>query len=84
MGNIGSLDKLENTVLGATVNVASRLESLNKTFGTQMLVSEATARRLPGSIPMVDLGPADVRGVSAATRVFTPTVLAPGVLKGGL
>jgi adenylate cyclase len=78
MGNVGSLDKLENTVLGATVNVASRLESLNKTFGTQMLVSEATARRLPGSIPMSDLGPTEVRGAAAATRVFTPTVLAPG------
>src|SRR5688572_21638882 len=56
-GNVRSFDKLENTVLGATVNVAARLEGLNKELGTQLLLSEETHRRLDGAVPLIDLGP---------------------------
>jgi adenylate cyclase len=42
VGNVGSSDRLSYTAIGATVNMAARLEGLNRQYGTQILVSDAT------------------------------------------
>jgi len=42
VGNVGSSDRLSYTAIGATVNLSARLEGLNRQYGTQILVSDAT------------------------------------------
>ena len=45
VGNVGSVDRMNYTALGATVNLAARLEALNKNYGTSILVSAALRQR---------------------------------------
>ncbi len=53
-GSVGCDDRLHYTVYGDSVNVAARLEALNKDLGTETLVSETVARRLDGATAAAD------------------------------
>lgn len=75
IGNVGSSDKLEFTVLGNTVNLASRLESLNKDQHTRLLMSEETREMLGGTIDTVYLGAVPVKGKTEKMKLFTVSSL---------
>lgn len=77
IGIVGSADKMEFTALGDTVNLASRLEGLNKEYRTQLLMSDATRARLDASIETVCLGEVQVRGRNAPMRLYTLAALHP-------
>ena len=75
-GNVGSPERLVYAMVGDAVNIASRLQVLNKTCGTDILVSRTVADRLAGlDIELTPMGTFPIRGKSEEIEIFSP---APG------
>jgi adenylate cyclase len=72
LGTIGSMERMDSTVLGLTVNLAKRLEEMTKSLGVDMLISGQVAKGLPSSHNhrLRDLGAAWVRGSLTPLTIF--------------
>jgi class 3 adenylate cyclase len=74
VGFIGDPDRrMDYTAIGDTVNVASRLEALNKEVGTAILLSAATAQKLDGALPLKSIGERAVKGRVEPIELYTIT-----------
>jgi adenylate cyclase len=70
VGNVGSTERMNYTALGNTVNLAARLEGLNKQVGTAILASEDVYLRVRDQFRFRALDAVVAKGMSKETRIF--------------
>lgn len=86
-GNLGSADIMSYTVIGDEVNLGARLESLNKEYGTRIIISEATRAALRGQYDVRALGDVVVKGKTVPVRIYAvapPEAVVKGLDAGAL
>lgn len=69
-GNIGSPRRMDYTVIGHTVNVASRVEGANSYYGSQILITDATEERLKKHFLMRELDFVRVKGSRTPVAIY--------------
>jgi adenylate cyclase len=73
VGSVGAKERLQYTAMGDTVNVASRLEGMNKVYGTAIMASSAVVAACGETIIFHPLGQAQVKGRATALDLYEVT-----------